>query len=570
MTLVFNPVLPGFHPDPSLVCVGDTYYLANSTFEWYPGVALHRSKDLAEWEPLPSPLSERRLLDMAGNQASGGIWAPCLSYDDGLFWLIYTNVRSRNSMPWMDTPNFLTTAPSIEGPWLDPVFLNASGFDPSLFHDDDGRKWLVNMEWDYRKPHPFTGILLQEYNPAEERLMGKARKIFTGTTKFTEGPHLYKRNGWYYLLTAEGGTQYEHAATVARSRSIEGPYEVHPANPLLTSYNWPDHPLQKAGHASWCETSDGRTYLAFLCGRPLPGTRNCVLGRETGIAELEWRDDWPYLKYVSGTRQKEKEDLWGATTPNYPSLAFEPPVSLASLPEPYSKAKRYVFDGGALDVDFMTLRVPADPAIYSLTARPGFLRLRGGQSPVSPFQQTLLARRQTDFSFSAETYLEFAPKSFQELAGLCWRYDENNQYLLAVSFSEKTEKNEKNGNKGRILSVQTLISGEYSKTEDTVVDNGKSGSGGIWLGLTVREHTGRFRYSLDGKTWVVLRPALEAAVLSDEYFCQGFTGAFIGIFCVDTARYAASADFTYFAYTPENNKRAEPDGTQNIQEGEIA
>ncbi|MDR1230648.1 MAG: glycoside hydrolase family 43 protein, partial [Spirochaetaceae bacterium] len=376
MCLISNPVLPGFHPDPSIVCVGDTFYLANSTFEWYPGVELHCSRDLADWQLLPSPLSKKTLLDMAGNPASGGIWAPCLSYDKGLFYLIYTNVRSWSSGPWKDTPNFLVTAPSIEGPWSDPVFLNASGFDPSLFHDDDGRKWLVNMEWDYRKkdpPGPFSGILLQEYSPAKKRLVGKPRKIFAGTAlKLVEGPHLYKRNGWYYLLAAEGGTQYGHAATLARSRVLEGPYEVHPANPLLTSYNWPSYPLQKAGHASWCETSGGRTYLAFLCGRSLSGTRNCVLGRETGIAELEWRDGWPYVKYAPGTRQQHnenEEELWGASVPNYPPLAFESPVPLASPPAPYSKAKCYRFDGDAIDPDFKTLRVPMDKAWYSLAAR---------------------------------------------------------------------------------------------------------------------------------------------------------------------------------------------------------
>jgi xylan 1,4-beta-xylosidase len=143
-----------------------------------------------------------------------------------------------------------------------------------------------------------------------------------------------------------------------------------------------------------------------------------------------------------------------------------------------------------------------------------------------------------DFSFSAETRLEFDPTSFQELAGLCWRYDENNQYLLAVSHDER---------RGRVLSVQTMIGSEYAKTEDTDVNNG----GGIRLGLTVREGIGRFRYSIDGKTWVSLRPRLDAAVLSDEYFHEGFTGAFIGMFCVDTARYAAHADFEYFTYTPE-------------------
>jgi xylan 1,4-beta-xylosidase len=270
-----------------------------------------------------------------------------------------------------------------------------------------------------------------------------------------------------------------------------------------------------------------------------------VLGRETGIAELEWRDDWPYLKYAPGTR-RENEELWGAGVPNYPPLFFDSPVSSALPKETASqkttapREKCYRFNTGVLDPDFKTLRVPADPDIYSLTARPGFLRLRGGQSPVSRFQQTLLARRQTDFSFSVETYLEFDPPSFQELAGLCWRYDEDNQYLLAVSRDEC---------RGRVVSVQTMIGGKYAKTKDTDANNGGRG---IWLGLTVRERTGRFRYSLDGENWVVLRPALDAAVLSDEYFREGFTGAFAGIFCVDTAFYAAHADFEYFTYRPES------------------
>jgi ABC-type molybdate transport system permease subunit len=172
MLRVQNPVLPGFHPDPSILRVGEDYFIANSTFEWYPGIEISRSKDLVTWESVPSPLSEKRLLDMDGVAASCGVWAPCLTHADGLFWLIFTNVRSWNVGPWKDTPNYLVTAPSIEGPWSDPVFLNCSGFDPSLFHDDDGRKWLVNMEWDYRKKgqHQFSGILLQEYSPSKKAL----------------------------------------------------------------------------------------------------------------------------------------------------------------------------------------------------------------------------------------------------------------------------------------------------------------------------------------------------------------------------------------------------------------
>ncbi|MDR3114377.1 MAG: glycoside hydrolase family 43 protein [Treponema sp.] len=533
-----NPVLPGFHPDPSIVRVEDTYYLANSTFEWYPGVELHRSTDMVNWELLPSPLREARLLDMRGNRSSCGIWAPCLSYAEGLFYLVFTNVRSWCDGPWKDTPNYLSTASSIEGPWSDPVFLNASGFDASLFHDDDGRKWLVNMEWDFRQdpdPYKFTGILLQEYSPKKKRLIGTARRIYTGTAiQLTEGPHLYKKNGYYYLLTAEGGTQYGHAVTMARAKAITGPYETHPSNPLLSSYGQPQLYLQKAGHASICETPEGRVYMAYLCGRPLPGTRFCPLGRETAIIELAWKEGWLYPQYNEESKQAAPQS-YGRSLPNYPAPSFDPPVQAEGTP--YAKPRRYTFEGGPLDGDFKTLRTAAESSAYSQKARQGFLRLRGGESPVSPFKQTLLARRQTDFNFDAETYMEFAPASFQEFAGLCYRYDENNQYLLSVSHHEE---------KGRVIFVQSMAGGVYSRSEYTALPEGA----GIYLGLSARTGSAMFRYALDGTNWLTLRPLLDTAVLSDEFFHEGFTGAFVGMFCVDTAYYRACADFAYFQYTP--------------------
>jgi xylan 1,4-beta-xylosidase len=536
MLRVQNPVLPGFHPDPSILRVGEEYFIANSTFEWFPGVEISRSKDLITWESVPSPLSEKRLLDMDGVSASCGIWAPCLTHANGLFWLIFTNVRSWNDGPWKDTPNYLVTAPSIDGPWSDPIFLNCSGFDPSLFHDDDGRKWLVNMEWDYRKKgqHQFTGILLQEYSPEQKALVGPIKKIFTGSEiSLTEGPHLYKRGSWYYLMAAEGGTGYEHAVTIARSKKIDGPYELHPHNPLVSSYGHPDLKIQKAGHGSWCDTPDGRTYLAFLCGRPLPETNCCVLGRETAIAEVVWKDDWPYIKPESGS------SIEAGFVRNVPTDSFEPPVirdeyrKAGSIPGA-TRSMSYRFADG-IHGDFKSLRVERDPEVYSLSARPGWLRLRGGQSPVSCYGQSLIARRQTDFCFDVETLVDFSPTSFQHLAGLCWRYDEANQYLLAISHDEQ---------KGRVLSVLTFIGGEFSRTDETSLP----ATGAVRLGLSVRTGTGQFRYSIDGATWNVLRPVLDSRVLSDEYRSLGFTGAFTGVFSVDTLCYAAHADFEYFTY----------------------
>ena len=217
MRYIKNPVLPGFNPDPSILRVVDDYYIATSTFEWFPGVQIHHSKDLIHWKLITRPLKRTSQLNMTGNPNSCGIWAPCLSYDKGIFYLIYTDVKYFREI-FKDCHNYMVTTDDIAGDWSEPIYLNGSGFDPSLFHDEDGKKWLVNMIWDHRKgKNPFSGIVLQEYSVHEKKLIGKSLNIFKGTALgLVEGPHLYKRNGFYYLMTAEGGTGLKHAVTMAR------------------------------------------------------------------------------------------------------------------------------------------------------------------------------------------------------------------------------------------------------------------------------------------------------------------------------------------------------------------
>lgn len=296
-TLIHNPILRGFHPDPSICRAGEDYYIATSTFEWFPGVRIHHSRDLVNWRPLTYALTRKSQLNMEGDPDSGGVWAPCLTYDDGLFYLIYTDVKSRQGA-FKDTPNYLVTAGNIEGPWSEPVYLNSSGFDPSLFHDDDGRKWLVNMLWDHRTGNnSFAGIVLQEYSATEQRLTGPVIPIYKGTElKLTEGPHLYRKDGWYYLITAEGGTQYNHAVTVARSKQIEGPYETAPNHPLLTSAGNRELELQKAGHASLVHTHTDEWYMVHLCGRPVKDPSAISAGRQRFSAANSRRtagSPWP-------------------------------------------------------------------------------------------------------------------------------------------------------------------------------------------------------------------------------------------------------------------------------------
>jgi len=426
VAMIENPILPGFNPDPSILRVGEDYFVATSTFEWFPGVQIHHSRDLVNWRLLTRPLDRLSQLDMRGNSNSGGIWAPCLTHDGTQFYLIYTDVKGWGiAETFKDTHNYLVTAPSIEGPWSDPIYLNSSGFDPSLFHDADGRKYLLNMLWDHRaRRNPFAGIVLQELDTTTHTLKGQVHNIFAGTELgVVEGAHLYQKDGWYYLLTAEGGTSYQHAVSLVRSRDLLGPYEVHPQNPLLTSLGHPEVLLQKAGHGSLVETQTHEWYLVHLCGRPLvPGVMDyghCNLGRETGIQRLDWpKGGWPTL---SG----------GGNNPFGKVAAPQLPAH----PWPAPKA-RDDFDAPELALDWQSLRVPVDRSWLSLEQRPGFLRLMGCESPLSKHHQSLLARRLQAFEAEASTCLEFAPEHFQQMAGLIAYYDTQNWTYLRVSRDE--------------------------------------------------------------------------------------------------------------------------------------
>ncbi|MEY4242464.1 MAG: hypothetical protein RLZZ245_49 [Verrucomicrobiota bacterium] len=517
-----NPVLKGFNPDPSILRAGKDYYIANSTFEWFPGVQIHHSRDLVNWQLLTRPLDRQSQLDMVGNPDSGGIWAPCLTYADGLFHLIYTDVKYWKRDPYKIAYNYLVTAPAITGPWSEPVFLNGSGFDPSLFHDDDGRKWLLNMVWDHRQQNNrFAGILLQEFCPKTQSLVGPVRQIFKGSERgLVEGPHLYKRNGYYYLLTAEGGTAYEHAATLARSRNIEGPYELHPQTHLLSSWGHTEAPLQKAGHGSLVETQHGEWYLAHLCGRPVDGT-HCTLGRETAIQKCVWADDdWLYLEQ-------------GGVLP-----AFEVKGPMELPPAPFADTEwNGRFDSGILDIHFQSLRQPITEDWLSLTERPGFLRLKGMEPTVSTFRQSLIARRVQSFDISAETCVEFQPTNFQQMAGLITYYDTENHYYLRISHDEEL------GRTLNIIATDAATSGEVLENDVPIPAGGP-----VYLRLTMKRASLRFEYALSPDEWQRIGPALDAAILSDDYSHLGFTGAFVGICCQDLSGQRRHADFDRFHY----------------------
>ena len=517
-----NPILPGFHPDPSILRVGDDYYLATSTFQWFGGVQLYHSKDLVNWEELPSPLSRTSQLDMKGAPNSGGVWAPCLSYCDGVFYLIYTNVKNFHGI-FKDTPNYLVTTTDIRGEWSEPIYLNSSGFDPSLFHDDDGRKYLVNMRWDARmENHAFEGIVMQEYSPEEKKLIGEPVNIYKGTEiGATEAPHLYKKDGYYYLMVAEGGTLYWHGVRLARSRSIFGPYESDP-QPLLTTRHNPEHYLQRTGHASYIETPDGKGYVAFLCGRPITEKRRCILGRETCIAEVVWDENgWIRLKD-------------GGTVPPVNYESDIPEVKYPELPE-YER-----FDSEILPPHFKTLRLPLEN-MGSLTERPGYLRLYGHEAITSLNSQSLVARRLDSFSAEATVKMEFSPHDFQQMAGLTVFYDTFNFFYLFLS-------SDGNGNNELRVLVRDNLKFYDPLMHGVSVGNATS----VWLRVNIHELKLKFSYSLDGENFTEIGGLLDCHDLSDEAYSdighEGHTGTFIGMACQDLSGKNLHADFESFTY----------------------
>ena len=531
--MIRNPILPGFNPDPSIVRVGADYYIATSTFEWFPGVQIHHSRDLVHWRLLSRPLNRASQLNMLGAPDSCGVWAPCLTHADGLFYLIYTDVKrygrttvgGASGASLRDFHNYLVTCDRIDGDWSDPVYLNSSGFDPSLFHDDDGRKYLLNMLWDHRPGrNRFAGIVAQEYCPNTRALIGERQVIFKGTALgLTEAPHLYKRGGWYYLLTAEGGTGWNHAVTMARSRSLWGPYELHPDTYILSSRTRPDAPLQRAGHADLVETADGETYAVYLCGRPLPNRGRCVMGRETAIQRMVWGDDG-WLRTVDG------QGMPALTTPS-PGL---PPQAFPAAPA------RADFDGPDLPIDFQWLRSPFPDELFSLTARPGWLRLYGAETIGSQYRQALVARRLQSFCVSLETRLDYEPAHFQQAAGLVCYYGGTKFHYLHVSHDEAH---------GKHLRVMSAL--PDSTQADAFTDPIPLPPGPVTLRAEIDFERLRFAFRVAGGEWVWLSQVFDASILSDEATSPGapnFTGAFVGMACQDMAGTRLAADFDWFTY----------------------
>ncbi|MFC8145275.1 glycoside hydrolase family 43 protein [Streptomyces paradoxus] len=541
MTVLRNPVLRGFAPDPSLVRVGDWYYVATSSFEWFPTIPIHRSRDLAHWEYAGHVQEAVPGNSLAGVPDSGGVWAPSLSWDGERFWVTYTVVRSVGT-PYFDLDTYVSTAACVDGGWSAPRRVASHGFDPALFHED-GRLWLLNLQNDHRPGgERFAGIVVTELDRDALEPVGETRLLLQHD-RLIEGPKLLRRNGWYYLVLAEGGTGWEHGVRVARGKELTGPYELD-ERPLLTTRDDPEVPLQKAGHGELVQTPDGQWFLSHLTARPLRTAqgRRCTLGRETAIQAVTWdAEGWPRLRQ-GGWHPAVEVD---APTRPHP-LPPATPVTLAAPATPATPAAQRE----DLSWPWSTLREPPDPSWADTTTRPGWIRLRGRHGPESRWAAGLLAQRVTEHRAEAEVTVEARPVTFTQAAGLVLWYNPEAYLALDLTWAEPEGEPQRgqqwDGTPGRTV-LSLVERDEDGMRQAAVVD--VSVDGPVTLGVTVEGAEARFWCVRDGVRTAV-GPVLDFGRLSDDHGSRlRFTGAMAGIHARDLVDAAFTADFTGFRLT---------------------
>lgn len=544
--MLHNPILKGFNPDPAICRKGDDYYLAVSTFEWLPGIPIYHSKDMKHWELLTHALDGTSAPDLTRLPSAKGIWAPCLTYceEEDLFYVVYGVMNSMNAR-YFDVDNYLITAKSITGPWSEPVYLTSSGFDASILHDDDGKKYIVSLEWETREGYEKPGVIcLVEYDPETKHVVGYPKRIWRGATDrgCIEAPHLTKRNGWYYLMCAEGGTGYNHAVTMGRSRNVWGPYEPDPMGAIVTSqpnesneradpdhwkfkYYNPDSVLQKSGHGSYVDLPNGETYLVHLTARPFTPELRCTLGRETAIQKMTWTPDG-WLRMADGS--------------NLAKLNVEEP-HLPDAPLPTIPVHDD-FNTPQLGNWYYAPRL-LPTSFTSTTARPGWLRIRGQESLASLNRVSLVARKLTSVQATVTTRMEFNPEVYQHSAGLVLYYDNMDNVFLRKYWSETLG--------GPALSIVRLENGEKTEMLDTriAVDHRP-----VQMRLNIRGRKTWFEWRYDDGPWTAIGPEFDTTTFADEYCSYGeFTGTMVGMAVTDAALHERTADFDYFDYEADED-----------------
>ena len=538
-----NPIIPGGYPDPSICKVDGVFYIVNSSFEYYPGLPIHKSTDLINWELISYGLhreeqciDEVNLIDV---QSNGGIHAPTIRYNKGTFYIITTNVYYNEKSKTTDFVNFIITAKDPAGPWSNPHVLDgAPGIDPDIFFDDDdddGKVWYLGTHAPEKPNFPGEGeIWLQEIDIDNWKLIGERNYLWRGACGgvWAEGPHIYKRNGWYYLMIAEGGTSYNHAMMIAVSDSIKGPYIANERNPILStrhlSYdNW----VHSTGHADLIEIDNGRWYMVAL-GIRGDEDRGSNMGRETHLIPVKWEKEpfeWKEIKYE-----------WPVVAPLTGKVERTNPV-----PFKYSFQKRNAnfidnFDHNELNLDWNFRRVPSNN-MYSLNANKGYLRLYADANVIKERGRTsLMGIRQTESDFEYSTKMNFNANTNHSESGISL-FQKDDNYITFTLIKEN--------NKYSIQLKIAIPNSEPRILKKQVISNYNNE---ITFKVKSENSTYSFLYSINGFEFILFETTRANYLLS-----KGYTGAYLGLYATSNGNTSKDyADFDWVKYIGfEKNKR---------------
>ena len=528
-----NPILRGGYPDPSITRVGDDYFIVNSTFEYFPGLPVHHSTDLVNWElvgyGIQDPDFYREAVNLVDVQSNGGIHAPSIRWHDGLFYIITTNVYNPGDGQSTRMVNFIITAEDVAGPWSEPhVIKGAPGIDPDIFFDDDGRVWYVGNHGPSDPEFAGQGeIWLQELDPENWQLIGERHFLWRGACDGTwaEGPHIYKRDGRYYLLIAEGGTSYNHAVMIAVSDEITGPYISNDRNPILTSRNlsysnW----VHSTGHADMVELADGRWYMVAL-GKRSDEQGDSNMGRESHLIPVAWEREpfeWKEIKYE-----------WPVVAPETGRVERLTPLPFDGTAQHRNDAFADDFDTGTLDLQWNFRRVPM-PGIYSLVERPGYVRLYAHPNAIAERgRAALMGIRQQESEFEYSARMNFAPRQDHVEAGVSlFQKDTNYLNFTLVRRGD--------------ADVLRLVLAE-SRLEPRIVEERvlEAYDGDIVFRVVSKDSRYRYEYSLDGGNSFAEFAETDAARL----LSRGYTGAYLGIYSSSNGEDSGEyADFDWVRY----------------------
>lgn len=503
-----NPIIMGFHPDPSITRAGNDYYLVNSSFSYFPGVPVFHSKDLVNWRQIGHVLNRPSQLKLDGLGISRGIFAPTIRFHDGVFYMITTVVDGGG--------NFIVTATNPAGPWSDPVWLpEVGGIDPSLFFDDNGKAYITNNDGPIGEPlyEGHRAIWIREFDPENLKVVGEQKMIVNGGVDISkkpvwiEGPHLIKNKGAYYLIAAEGGTAVDHSQVVFKSDSVWGPYVPYENNPILTQRhldpNRP-HPVTSVGHVDFVKTQNDEWWAVFLGCRPYEGDFYNT-GRETFLLPVSWEGEWPVI--LDGS----KAVPYIHERPNLPRQQ-EPTITNSG-----NFVERDDFTGNSLAPYWQFIRTPYEK-FHDLTSQPGSLMLQARPILLGDFKQpSFIGRAQQHLNSAASVAMHYRPAKAGDKAGISAFQNDEYYYLLSVARTADGDvvQLEKRAGSAPVVVASKPIS--LNATDP------------VFLKIESQGKNYSFYYATTPDEWIPLSENQDGTILSTRT-AGGFVGAFYGLY----------------------------------------